>query len=180
MIMRSNLKLAVALLLLVGAVEVSAKSVKKDLVGKEAPTFKVKDIDGNEFNLSEVLKSGKKVALCFFPTNNMRGSLNRARLVRDNIGSLTDNNIAFLWLSFNSDKNLTKVKNTYALNFPMASDKKQAVAKLFAATRILGLPWAQNVTVLIGENGKVVKVLKRQDIEKNDYVQQIIDGYKVS
>src|SRR3989304_9161852 len=115
MIMRSNLKLAVALLLLVGAVEVSAKSVKKDLVGKEAPTFKVKDIDGNEFNLSEVLKSGKKVALCFFPTNNMRGSLNRARLVRDNIDDLNKVGITFLWLSFNSDKNLTSVRDANAL-----------------------------------------------------------------
>ena len=177
--MRSNLKLAVALLLLVGAVEVSAKSVKKDLVGKEAPTFKVKDIDGNEFNLSEVLKSGKKVALCFFPTNNMRGSLNRARLVRDNIDDLNKVGITFLWLSFNSDKNLTSVRDANALNFPMANDKKQAVAKLYAATRILGLPWAQNVTILINADGKVAQVLKKQDIEKNDYVQQIIDGFNV-
>ncbi|MGN6103835.1 MAG: thioredoxin-dependent thiol peroxidase [Kofleriaceae bacterium] len=129
-------------------------------VGKKAPAFTLESSDGGKVKLSDF--AGKTVVLYFYPRDNTPGCTVEAEGFRDAVPALKKLGAIVLGVSKDSIASHCKFRDKYALNFPLLSDPEGKVLEAYGA-------WGDKVmygkkmkgiirsTVLIGEDGKVVK-----------------------
>ena len=130
------------------------------LDGKKAPAFNLPSSDGDDVELAKL--AGKFVVLYFYPRDDTPGCTVEAQEFRDAMPKFKKLGAVVLGVSRDSTASHCKFRDKYDLNFPLLTDKDNAVMEKYGA-------WGEKVlygkkslgvirsTVLIGKDGKVLK-----------------------
>ncbi|BAZ19683.1 alkyl hydroperoxide reductase/ thiol specific antioxidant/ Mal allergen [Kalymmatonema gypsitolerans NIES-4073] len=122
-------------------------------VGSDAPTFTVKDTNGNTVSLSDF--KGKTVVLYFYPKDDTPGCTKQACSFRDAIDQYKSKDIVILGVSADDEVSHQAFAQKYNLNFPLLADTDKSLIKAYDVD---GGGYAKRVTYLIDGNGKIIKV----------------------
>lgn len=144
-------------------------------IGDIAPDFKLKDETGNFRSLEEF--RGSKVALYFYPKDDTPGCTKQACSLRDGYLDLKEANIVILGISYDSPESHKKFAEEYNLPFLLLSDENREVAKKYGSSwRVLGNFLIKRQTYLINEDGIIVDILKK--INVNQHAQEVIKAFQ--
>ena len=120
----------------------------QDTVGKEAPSFELSDIEGNEVKFSDF--QGEKPVMLFFWTTWCPNCLRELVRLNEASAKLQDDGITILAINVQESRALVKrYAEKYALAYPMLLDASGAVADRY---KILGVP----TYILINTEGVIV------------------------
>ena len=92
-------------------------------IGDKAPAFSALDNEENEHKLTDLISSGKKVILYFYPRDSTPGCTVQACDFRDNLGQLSNSEYVVLGVSKDSAKSHGKFIGKQELNFPLLMDE---------------------------------------------------------
>lgn len=97
--------------------------------GTKAPTFTLKDAEGNAHALSK--RKGRPVVLYFYPRDSTPGCTKQACQFRDVEKDLAAHDAAVFGVSPDDAKAHTKFSEKQGLNFPLLIDPDQTVAQQY-------------------------------------------------
>ncbi len=121
-------------------------------IGDRAPDFTLKDGDGNDWKLSDQL--GKVVTLLFYPGDNTPVCTKQLCSVRDNWNDYQKTGAVVVGISTDSPESHKSFANQYSFPFPLLSDSKGEVVKLYGVNSWIPGRSARSV-VVIDEDGKI-------------------------
>ncbi len=138
--------------------------------GDTAPDFSVKDQNGDDLKLSDLL--GKRVVLYFYPKDDTPGCTKEACSLRDGFSQFTDQQIEILGVSTDDEKSHQKFISKYELPFTLLADTDHAVADLYESygeKQFMGKTYngVLRKTFLIDEAGKIVKIFDKVKVEEH-------------
>lgn len=122
-------------------------------VGTTAPSFTVKDTQGNTVSLSDF--SGKTVVMYFYPKDDTPGCTKQACSFRDNYTEYQGKDIVVLGVSTDDESSHQKFTEKYSLPFPLLADTDK---KITIAYDVDGGGYAKRVTYVIDGVGKIIHV----------------------
>lgn len=99
--------------------------------GDKAPSFRLKDQDGNTVRLSDF--KGRKLLVYFYPKADTPGCTTQSCEVRDARPALARRDVDVVGISPDPPDRQKKFDDKYELGFPLLSDPDHAVADLFGA-----------------------------------------------
>ncbi|MDX2128953.1 MAG: peroxiredoxin [Chloroherpetonaceae bacterium] len=120
-------------------------------IGTKAPDFSLPDSFGKMISLSAF--AGKYVLLVFYPGDNTPVCTAQLCGYRENFSAFTEKGIEVLAISTDSVASHEKFSTQYSFPFPLLSDEKREVSRLYDALSFLGI--SQRAYVLIGKDGFV-------------------------
>lgn len=141
--------------------------------GDEAPNFELKDNKGKLHKLSDY--KGNIIALYFYPKDDTPGCIKEACNLRDNFTVLTENNIVILGVSYDDSISHHNFVEKYDLPFPLLSDTKKEVAKVYGSFRGEDKN-PQRITAIIDEKGKILHTIT--EVKTIDHSSQIMEIVK--
>ncbi|WP_027248874.1 peroxiredoxin [Planktothrix agardhii] len=122
-------------------------------VGTDAPSFEVKDTNGNTVSLSDF--AGKTVVLYFYPKDDTPGCTKQACSFRDNYTEYQGKNIVVLGVSVDDESSHQQFTEKYSLPFPLLADTDKAIT---IAYDVDGGSYSKRVTYVIDGEGKIIHV----------------------
>ncbi|MBD2307641.1 peroxiredoxin [Chroococcidiopsis sp. FACHB-1243] len=122
-------------------------------VGTQAPTFTVKDTNGNTVSLSDF--AGKTVVLYFYPKDDTPGCTKQACSFRDAKQTYDGKEVVVLGVSVDDEQSHQQFTEKYGLNFPLLADTQQTLVKAYDVD---GGGYAKRVTYVIDGSGKIIHV----------------------
>jgi len=148
-------------------------------VGKKAPSFSLKDANGNKVSLNDF--KGKKIVLYFYPKDNTSGCTKEACDFRDSFPDFKKLNITVIGISPDSIDSHKKFVEKYNLPFILLSDeKKEVVAKydVWKEKSMYGKKYfgVERTTFIIDEEGKILKVFPK--VKVDGHVDEVIKALK--
>ncbi len=142
--------------------------------GTNAPDVEFTDQKGETTKISDFL--GQRLALVFLPSTSGWSVNCKAQACSLKVGldELVDYDINLICTSADSTEKLVEFIKKNDLTFPLFHANKKAI-KAYDVDGWLGL---QRYTFLIDENGIIVKVITKVDLD--NHAQQIIDGFNAA
>ncbi len=122
-------------------------------VGDTAPTFTVKDTNGNPVSLSNF--AGKTVVLYFYPKDDTPGCTKEACSFRDKYSVYQGKDIVVLGVSTDDESSHQQFTQKFNLPFPLLADTDGAITKVYDVD---GGGYAKRVTYVIDGSGKISHV----------------------
>jgi peroxiredoxin Q/BCP len=125
--------------------------------GDMIPSFSLPDQDGKIFDVETVLGK-KKLVIFFYPQDGSHGCTREACYFRDSSELFDEADALVIGISGQSVASHKEFAENYRLNYPILSDEKNVVRKLFGVpTTFLGLVPGR-VTYVADQEGKVVHI----------------------
>ncbi len=148
-------------------------------VGTTAPSFTVKDQNGNDISLADF--KGKKVILYFYPKDNTPGCTKEACDLRDNHSALLEKGFIVLGVSTDSEKSHQKFIAKYDLPFALLADTEREVHnkyKTWGEKKMYGRVYegTYRATYIIDEQGKIEHVIPK--VKTGDHTNQVLALYE--
>jgi len=135
-------------------------------VGDKAPDFKLQDQKGEWHTLDT--EKGKWLVVYFYPKDFTGGCTTEVCTFRDDIVKLHKVGAVVYGVSLDNVKSHAEFAAKYHVPFPLLSDADGAMAtKYDVLSDEKGSKYARRETFLIDPNGKIAKVYKDVDPEKN-------------
>lgn len=139
--------------------------------GKKAPSFKLKDQDGNYVSLKDFI--GKQIVLYFYPKDDTPGCTKEACSFRDNFPDFKDINAVILGVSPDSPVSHKKFISKYNLPFTLLSDEdKETLEKyeVWKEKNMYGKKYmgVERTTFIIDEEGKIKKIFSKVKVDGHD------------
>jgi len=103
--------------------------------GQKAPTFCMKDSDGNMHDLEAINASGKTVILYFYPRDSTPGCTVQACDFRDQMGRLNSNQYLVLGVSIDSTNSHQDFISEQQLNFSLLLDEDKTLHNAYGTWR---------------------------------------------
>ena len=119
-------------------------------VGTTAPSFNVKDTDGNTVSLSDF--AGKTVVLYFYPKDDTPGCTKEAQSFRDNYAEYQGKDMVVLGVSMDDEASHKAFTEKYGLPFQLLADTDGAITKAYD---VEGGGYPKRVTYVIDGEGKI-------------------------
>ena len=104
-------------------------------VGEMAPDFEAELTNGDKIILSNILSSGEKVILYFYPKDSTPGCTVQACDFRDNFSKLQSAGFRVLGVSKDSSKSHQKFIDTHELPFELIVDSDTELHQLYGVWR---------------------------------------------
>ena len=104
-------------------------------VGKMEPDFEAELTNGDKVTLSNILSSGEKVILYFYPKDSTPGCTVQACDFRDNFSKLQSAGFRVLGVSKDSSKSHQKFIDTHELPFELIVDSDTELHQLYGVWR---------------------------------------------
>ena len=104
-------------------------------VGQKAPDFEAEITNGEKIKLSDVLSSGEKVILYFYPKDSTPGCTVQACDFRDNYSILQDAGFKVIGVSKDSSKSHQKFIDKHDLPFDLIVDSEIELHQLYGVWR---------------------------------------------
>ena len=104
-------------------------------VGQKAPDFEAEITNGEKIKLSDVLSSGEKVILYFYPKDSTPGCTVQACDFRDNYSILQDAGFKVIGVSKDSSKSHQKFIDKHDLPFDLIVDSEIELHQLYGGWR---------------------------------------------
>lgn len=130
-------------------------------VGEPAPDFTLSDHRGHSFRLSE--HRGRKVLIWFFPEAGTPGCTTEGRGFRDAAEYFNDANIDVVGVSFDTVEDNAAFADKERFAFPLLSDCDRATALAYGACADRRARYADRVSFVIDERGRVERVYDQVD-----------------
>ena len=145
-------------------------------INEKAPSFKLKDQNGDVHQLSDYL--GKYVLLYFYPKDNTPGCTTEACTIRDAWSDFTKHNAVVLGVSPDSVESHKKFESKFSLPFTLLADPDKKLLKTYGVwveKNMFGNKYmsVKRSSVLIGPDGKIVKIYKTVSPKK--HASQVLD-----
>jgi peroxiredoxin Q/BCP len=129
--------------------------------GELAPTFKVQDDQGNQFDLNQA--KGSKVVLFFYPKDDTPGCTKESCEFRDLLPEFQKAGAKVYGISADDVESHKSFKSKYALNFPLLADVGHKIATTYdvwgpqewQGKKYEGI---KRTTFVIDEKGKLAKI----------------------
>ena len=142
-------------------------------IGVDAPDFNLFDQDSVLHTLSDY--KNQKLVVYFYPKDNTPGCTKEACSLRDRYSSFKEYNIVTLGISYDTPRSHKKFIEKYSLPFNLLSDSDKKVSRSYCAD---GWFFPQRKTILIDENGLVLKII--DDVDVNHHAAQILNSFGVA
>ena len=140
-------------------------------VGDPAPDFTLQDQAGRKIRLAGL--KGKRVILYFYPKADTPGCTKEACAFRDE-ASRFPGDVVILGVSKDSIASEKKFSDKFRLTFPLLSDEKGEVIKLYGVDFLFG--FAKRVTFLIDRQGSIAKVFEK--VDPDGHVDEVREALK--
>lgn len=139
-------------------------------IGKVAPDFLLKDMNGEEYSLKSFL--GKKVVLYFYPKDSTSGCTKQALGFKENYDKFLSKGIVVIGISKDSEKSHKNFIEKYQLPFLLLSDPDLIAIKSYDVwheKKLYGKPYMGVVrtTYVIDENGIIIDANDKVKAESN-------------
>jgi peroxiredoxin Q/BCP len=130
-------------------------------VGGKAPSFCLKDENGDEHCLKDYL--GRRVVIYFYPRDNTPGCTIEANDFTKLKSSFDKEGVVILGANSDSSKSHKKFSEKRKLKITLLSDEDSSIQKKFGVwkkKKFMGREYmgTDRSTFLIGENGKILKI----------------------
>ena|SRR3989338_3160007 len=144
--------------------------------GDKAPTFSLKNQDGETIKLSDFL--GKRVLLYFYPRDDTPGCTSEACNLRDNHGTLS-RNLVVLGISMDTTQSHEKFAKKYNLPFDLLADTTGEVCKkygVYVQKNMYGKKYwgIKRTSFIIDEKEKIAKIFDK--VEVSNHAEQVMDS----
>lgn len=136
-------------------------------VGTDAPTFTVKDTNGNTVSLSDY--AGKTVVLYFYPKDDTPGCTKQACSFRDAQSEYQNKDVVVLGVSKDDENSHQQFTQKYNLNFPLLADTDGSLIKAYDVD---GGGYAKRVTYVIDGDGKIIHV--NAAVNTSDHANEVL------
>ena len=149
--------------------------------GGKSPLFDALDSKGKKHNLEEILQSGHKVILYFYPRDSTPGCTTEGQEFRDSYKKFKKLNTEILGVSRESIKSHENFKSKQSFPFELLSDPDEKVCKAFDVMKLKSMYGREYMgvdrsTFLINAKGKVLK--EWRSVKVNGHVQEVLDATK--
>ncbi len=139
--------------------------------GKKAPSFKLKDQNGNDVSLKDFI--GNQIVLYFYPKDDTPGCTKEACSFRDNFPDFKDIKAVILGVSPDSPASHKKFISKYNLPFTLLSDENKEVLEKYEVWKeknMYGKKYmgVERTTYIIDENGKIKKIFPKVKVDGHD------------
>jgi thioredoxin-dependent peroxiredoxin len=135
-------------------------------VGQLAPTFKLKNQAGQDFDLSTLKGKGKWTVLYFYPKSETPGCTKQACAFRDNIAKVREQKAEVYGVSVNSVKDQLGFHEHHHLVFDLLADEDGKVTDLYGAKMPI-IRMAKRWTFLLDPDLKVRAIDRSVDPVKD-------------
>jgi thioredoxin-dependent peroxiredoxin len=164
---RFSIVLALTCLLGFLAIPVSAAvKLGNPQIGQVAPAFHLQDQNGHWHSPADY--KGQWLVLYFYPKDFTPGCTTEVCTFRDNVAKLRQQGAVVVGVSLDDVKSHEEFAAKYHVPFPLLSDANRQVAVSYGVlTSALGIHFAKRTTFLIDPSGKIVKIYRDVDPEKN-------------
>ena len=129
--------------------------------GTSAPSFSVKDHNGNEVSLSDF--KGKKVVLWFYPKADTPGCTIEGKGLSDDYETFTKNNPVILGVSLDNESGNKAFAEKFDFPYPLLCDVNQEIALAYEAVKGPEDQYASRITYVIGEDGIILEAISQVD-----------------
>jgi peroxiredoxin Q/BCP len=134
--------------------------------GQLAPAFKLQDQNGKWHSASDY--RGQWLVLYFYPKDFTGGCTTEVCTFRDDIVKLRQAGAAVVGVSLDDVKSHADFAAKYHVPFPLLADTSHQTATDYGVlSSIAGMHYARRETFLIDPSGKVAKIYKDVDPERN-------------
>jgi peroxiredoxin Q/BCP len=141
--------------------------------GDPAPDFSGVTTDGTQVSLKDF--RGRKLVMYFYPKDDTPGCTRQACSLRDYNQDIAAKGAAVLGVSTQGAESHQAFTRKFNLNFPLLADTEGVVGRAYG---VLGGPglisklktavgYADRVTFVIDENGRIAHVIERPDVAKH-------------
>ena len=137
-------------------------------IGDKMPSFQVLDQDGNTVTSQDLLKTGKKTIIYFYPKDNTSGCTAEACSFRDNYAALTAAGYNVVGVSRDSAKSHTGFRAKYQLPFRLLADTSTEMLQAFGAwgeKKMYGKTTMGTLrrTFIFTEDGTLERIIEKVD-----------------
>ena len=137
-------------------------------IGDKMPPFQVLDQDGNTVTSQDLLKTGKKTIIYFYPKDNTSGCTAEACSFRDNYAALTAAGYNVVGVSKDSAKSHTGFRAKYGLPFRLLADTSTEMLQTFGAwgeKKMYGKTTMGTLrrTFIFTEDGTLERIIEKVD-----------------
>lgn len=143
-------------------------------VGDKCPDFTLPSTEG-VFRLSEKLGRNKYIVLYFYPKDNTPGCTDEACSFRDNNMAVTGYGAEVYGISTDGIESHKKFAAKHGLSFPLLSDERGEIARLFGAYNGL-FRTASRKTFIISPEGNIVEII--EGVKPSEHVSRVIQFLK--
>lgn len=149
-----------------------------DLLGKAAPTFDLPSSTGKRIKLDD-FKGKQAVVLYFYPRADTPGCTKEACGFRDALADYDKEKVVVLGISPDSEKDVTKFKDKFHLNFPLLGDADHAVAEAYGTwqeksmygKKYMGI---DRSTFLVGPDGRIARAWR--GVKVPGHVEEVLEA----
>lgn len=137
-------------------------------IGEKAPNFKLPSGNGQAMSLKDL--KGKKIVLYFYPKDDTPGCTKEACSFEQNSAALKKKGAVVIGVSADSPDSHARFAEKYELSFPLLSDEKREIIKLYDVWKeksLYGKKYfgIERTTFVIDENGVVRHVFSRVKVD---------------
>lgn len=140
-------------------------------VGDRAPSFKIKNQDGEIISLTEL--KGKPVVLYFYPKDDTPGCTKEACNFRDEFPRFRNMKAEIIGISTDSVESHKKFATKYKLPFNLLADEKKEVVikynvwkeKNMYGKKYMGI---ERTTFIIDSNGKIARIFPKVKVDEHN------------
>lgn len=145
-------------------------------IGDKAPSFKSKNQDGKELNLTDF--KGKKLVLYFYPKDMTPGCIAESCDLRDNYVRLQADGYEVLGVSMDSEKSHQNFISKKELPFDLLADTEKEVIEAYGVWKeknMYGRKYMGIVrtTFVIDESGVIKDIIKK--VKTKEHTTQILN-----
>ncbi len=174
-----NFKVFLVLLSALLSLSFLLRTKEKSLIGKEAPSFSLKDETGTVINSADIFKVHEKIVIYFYPKDSSPYCTAQACSIRDGSKDFASADIFVIGISYDTPASHKKFKEKHHLPFMLLSDEDKKVAQLYgAASKNLYIPrfWPISRMTFLIKKGIIKQCLV--DTNVSQHATEILDAFK--
>ncbi|MEW6056914.1 MAG: peroxiredoxin [Bdellovibrionota bacterium] len=124
-------------------------------IGTQVPEFSLKDQNGQQVQLADILRGGPAL-LVFYPGDFTMVCTKQLCNYRDNLEAFNQFGIQIVGISGNPSESHAEFAKEYDFSFRLLSDPKKEVAKAYGCNSLLMLGGVSRAVFIVGKNGRLL------------------------